>query len=203
MFFFWRISRMIYYTIWFNLINRPFTFQPLFYTSNSQTYNDWIFLSFYFRWCTQLLLGYLPVEKDAWEVELTNNRLRYADLKAELLVNPVSTIWEETLHASSNQMNFCVTVSFPCAVFTLSFTWPWLFELLEPLVSDLFLINLNVLFSQSALSRKEGRFSLSDQVRKRDADGPLYRRDLSNGDHPLSVDSASIWHQYFKVNNAP
>ncbi|RWW31705.1 hypothetical protein GW17_00003661 [Ensete ventricosum] len=38
----------------------------------------------------QLLLGYLPAEKDLWEGELANNRLRYAELKRELLLNPVS-----------------------------------------------------------------------------------------------------------------
>lgn len=39
----------------------------------------------------QLLLGYLPVERDSWERELVSNRIRYAELKEELLVNPVST----------------------------------------------------------------------------------------------------------------
>lgn len=38
----------------------------------------------------QLLLGYLPTEKDLWEGELAKNRSRYAELKRELLLNPVS-----------------------------------------------------------------------------------------------------------------
>ncbi|XP_072965666.1 uncharacterized protein [Typha angustifolia] len=36
----------------------------------------------------KLLLGYLPVERDSWERELVSNRIRYAELKEELLVNP-------------------------------------------------------------------------------------------------------------------
>ncbi|XP_026661088.1 TBC1 domain family member 13-like isoform X3 [Phoenix dactylifera] len=40
----------------------------------------------------KLLLGYLPAERDAWEGELANNRLRYAELKEELLVNPDAEI---------------------------------------------------------------------------------------------------------------
>ena len=37
----------------------------------------------------QLLLGYLPASHDLWEKELTENRLKYAKLKEELLVSPV------------------------------------------------------------------------------------------------------------------
>lgn len=39
----------------------------------------------------QLLLGYIPAEKDLWKEELAKNRLRYAELKRELLINPVSS----------------------------------------------------------------------------------------------------------------
>lgn len=38
----------------------------------------------------QLLLGYLPTQKDLWEEELVKNRLRFSELKREHLVNPVS-----------------------------------------------------------------------------------------------------------------
>ncbi|XP_008792039.1 TBC domain-containing protein C1952.17c-like isoform X4 [Phoenix dactylifera] len=43
----------------------------------------------------KLLLGYLPAERDAWEGELANNRLRYAELKEELLVNPSEFLRKE------------------------------------------------------------------------------------------------------------
>ncbi|KAL6331146.1 hypothetical protein AAG906_009574 [Vitis piasezkii] len=38
----------------------------------------------------KLLLGYLPASRDLWEKELTENRLKYAKLKEELLLSPVS-----------------------------------------------------------------------------------------------------------------
>ncbi|XP_073111088.1 uncharacterized protein [Elaeis guineensis] len=52
----------------------------------------------------KLLLGYLPAEIDAWEGELASNRLRYAELKEELLVNPSEYLRkeDETLSASKN-----------------------------------------------------------------------------------------------------
>ncbi|XP_073111087.1 uncharacterized protein [Elaeis guineensis] len=52
----------------------------------------------------ELLLGYLPAEIDAWEGELASNRLRYAELKEELLVNPSEYLRkeDETLSASKN-----------------------------------------------------------------------------------------------------
>ncbi|XP_019078706.1 uncharacterized protein LOC100264542 isoform X2 [Vitis vinifera] len=36
----------------------------------------------------KLLLGYLPASRDLWEKELTENRLKYAKLKEELLLSP-------------------------------------------------------------------------------------------------------------------
>lgn len=50
-------------------------------------YEFWLFLSDAFK---QLLLGYLPASRDLWEKELTENRLKYAKLKEELLLSPVS-----------------------------------------------------------------------------------------------------------------
>jgi hypothetical protein len=38
----------------------------------------------------QLLLGYLSPSHDVWEKELTENRQKYAKLKEELLLSPVS-----------------------------------------------------------------------------------------------------------------
>ena len=34
-------------------------------------------------------MGYLPPSRDLWEKEQTENRLKYAKLKEELLLNPV------------------------------------------------------------------------------------------------------------------
>ncbi|WOK93946.1 TBC1 domain family member 13-like [Canna indica] len=51
----------------------------------------------------KLLLGYLPAERDLWEEELLKNRLRYAELKRELLVNPSKILVEDELLNSSRQ----------------------------------------------------------------------------------------------------
>lgn len=90
----------------------------------------------------KLLLDYLPANRDAWKEELSVNRLRYAQLKKELLLNP---------------------------------------------------------FRQSEISRKEDEMlSFNKQDSKIDVDGPLSRREISNGDHPLNLGNSSIWCQYFK-----
>jgi hypothetical protein len=41
----------------------------------------------------QLLLGYLPSSHDLWETQLEENRQKYADMKEELLLNPVIYFW--------------------------------------------------------------------------------------------------------------
>ncbi|KAJ8455398.1 hypothetical protein OPV22_006545 [Ensete ventricosum] len=52
----------------------------------------------------KLLLGYLPAEKDLWEGELANNRLRYAELKRELLLNPSEFLIEEDETSNSSRV---------------------------------------------------------------------------------------------------
>ncbi|RRT55393.1 hypothetical protein B296_00019001 [Ensete ventricosum] len=64
----------------------------------------------------QLLLGYLPAEKDLWEGELANNRLRYAELKRELLLNPVKSLLVDFLYFQSE----AEADSFECFVQLLS-----------------------------------------------------------------------------------
>lgn len=156
--------------------------QPLFWLGTRHALMIECPFSLPFVECMQLFLGYSPVKKDAWEVELAKSRLRYADLKSELLVNPASTTRE--------------TIS---RKFVVPFNMEFLLqsELLLSCESDnrdilfnIILIYLNVLCSQSAFSRNDDSFSFTDQDRERDLDGPLCRHDISNGDHPLSHGSA-------------
>ncbi|XP_011622477.1 TBC1 domain family member 13 isoform X3 [Amborella trichopoda] len=48
----------------------------------------------------KLLLGYLPLERDSWDIELSKNRSKYAALKEELILNPseLTRRMEETSH---------------------------------------------------------------------------------------------------------
>ncbi|XP_004508496.1 uncharacterized protein [Cicer arietinum] len=53
----------------------------------------------------KLLLGYLPSSHDLWENQLNENRLKYANMKGELLLNPSEHIWKEPKRLSSTKQH--------------------------------------------------------------------------------------------------
>ncbi|XP_057417013.1 TBC domain-containing protein C1952.17c-like isoform X2 [Lotus japonicus] len=53
----------------------------------------------------KLLLGYLPSSHDLWEIQLRENRQKYANLKEELLLNPSEHIWKDYEHLSSTKLH--------------------------------------------------------------------------------------------------
>jgi hypothetical protein len=128
----------------------------------------------------QLLLGYLPSSHDLWETQLEENRKKYADMKEELLLNPVIYFWfvQFSQWAVIFILNICVIApAFQFSLITL----------------------LNLRQSEHIWKEPED-LSSTQQHEDNDADGPLRRHEISVEDHPLSLDKESLWRQYFQVS---
>ena len=62
--------------------------------------------------------------------------------------------------------------------------------------------NLKLQSRQSEFSRRNGEVSdTNKQCADSDVDGTLERHTISDEDHPLKIGKASVWHQFFQVND--
>jgi hypothetical protein len=58
----------------------------------------------------------------------------------------------------------------------------------------------SVLWLQSEVTRRKEEMEAMKAAELEALEGPLQRHEISHDDHPLSLGSKSVWHQFFQVD---